>query len=103
MKNRNSSAEGEEGEIEDSVSETVEVSDSLTLSALFKSVAELHAKLDNLATLYGDVHRSCGTEERLQAVTAHTNDQDSSIAKVNEENRKLRKEKELMISYVIRL
>ena len=34
MKNRNSSAEGEEGEIEDSVSETVQVSDSLTLSAL---------------------------------------------------------------------
>ena len=60
MKNRNSSAEGEQGEIEDSVSETVGVSDSLTLSALFKSVAELHAKLDKLDTLYGDVHRSGG-------------------------------------------
>ena len=44
----------------ETVSETVQVSDPLTLSALFKSVAELHAKLDKLDTLYGDVHRSGG-------------------------------------------
>ena len=50
-KNRNSSWEGEEGEIGDSVSETVQVSDPLTLSALFKSVAKLHANLDKLDTL----------------------------------------------------
>ena len=44
-----------------------------------------------------------GVVERLQIVIAHTNDQDSSIAEVNEENRKLRKEIELMKSYIIRL
>ena len=102
-KNRNSSAEGEEGEIEDSVSETVQVSDSLALSALFKSVAKLHANLDKLDTLSGAVHGSGGIEKRLQDVTAHTNDQDSSIAEVKEENRKLRKEVELMKSNIIPL
>ena len=49
------------------------------------------------------MHGSGGIEERLQDVIAHTNDQDSSIAEVNEENRKLRKEIELMKSYIIRL
>ena len=44
----------------ETVSETVQVSDSLTLYALFKSGAELYAKLDKLDTLYGDVHRSGG-------------------------------------------
>ena len=43
------------------VSETVQVSDSLTLSALFKTVVQLNAKLDKLDTLYGNVHRSGGT------------------------------------------
>ena len=44
-----------------------------------------------------------GVVERLQIVIAHTNDQDSSITEVNEENRTLRKEIELMKSYIIRL
>ena len=79
------------------------MSDLRTLPALFKPAVELHALLYTLDTLYGDVHRSGGIEERLQAVTAHTNDRDSSIAEVNEEKRKLRKEVELTKSYIIRL
>ena len=43
--------EGKEGETAASVSETLQVSDSLTLSALFKSAAELHTKLYKLDTL----------------------------------------------------
>ena len=52
----------------------------------------MHAKLDKLDTLYGDVHRSGGIEERLKEVIAHRNDLDSSVTKVKEENRKLRAE-----------
>lgn len=42
-----------------------------TLAALFKSMAELHAKFDKLDSLHGEVHWSGGTEEMLQEVAAH--------------------------------
>lgn len=42
-----------------------------TLAALFKSMAELHAKFDKLDSLHGEVHWSGRTEERLQEVAAH--------------------------------
>ena len=83
------------------------VSNSQTLSAIYESLSKIHEKLDSVTgtqtKLQTDVHGPSGIEERLQEVTEHTNDQDSMLAELRGENRKLQKEVELLKSFVVRL
>ena len=77
------------------------------ISHTFQLVTSIHQKLDaqakDFTSLYNDVHKSGGIEDRLQSAISEVDDQTTQIAQVTKENENLRKDMTLMKSYIVRL
>ena len=68
------------------------------ISHTFQLVTSIHQKLDaqakDFTSLYNDVHKSGGIEDRLQSAISEVDDQTTQIAQITKENENLRKDME---------